>query len=114
MAGVLLHAQMVSQLLDAAMEGRSLFWFWSEWVEALWIATWAAIGGALAWYVRQPMVLALSGALLLLSLAAIGFGLFLQHGWIPLAAPAFAATATGGLVIAYRAYWSQQSDKFGL
>ncbi|HEY9895040.1 MAG TPA: CHASE2 domain-containing protein [Candidatus Sericytochromatia bacterium] len=114
MAGVLLHAQMVSQLLDAAMEGRSLFWFWSEWVEALWIATWAAIGGALAWYVRQPMVLALSGALLLLSLATIGFGLFLQHGWIPVAAPAFAATATGGLVIAYRAYWLQQSDKFGL
>ncbi|MBD2077620.1 CHASE2 domain-containing protein [Phormidium sp. FACHB-592] len=113
MAGVLLHAQMVSQLLDAALEGRSLFWFWSEWVEALWIAVWAAIGGALAWYIRQPMVLALSGTLLLLSLAVIVFSLFLQQGWIPLIAPAFAATATGGLVIAYRGYWSQPSDKVG-
>ena len=113
MAGVLLHAQMVSQLLDAALDGRSLFWFWSEGVEVLWIAAWAAIGGALAWYVRQPMVLALSGTLLLLSLAVIGFGLFLQQGWIPLAASALAATATGSLVIAYHAYWAQRSDKVG-
>jgi CHASE2 domain-containing sensor protein/serine/threonine protein kinase len=113
MAGVLLHAQMVSQLLDAALEGRSLFWFWSEWVETLWIAAWAAIGGALAWYVRQPLVLSLSGTLLLFSLAVINFGLFLHLGWVPLAAPAFAVTATGGLVIAYRAYWAQRSDKVG-
>ncbi|XHX76821.1 MAG: CHASE2 domain-containing protein [Stenomitos frigidus ULC029] len=113
MAGVLLHAQKVSQLLDAALEGRSLVWFWSEWVESLWITAWAAIGGALAWYIRQPLLLVFSGSALLLSLAAISFGLFLQQGWLPLAAPAFAATATGGIVLAYRAYWAQQSDKVG-
>ena len=113
MAGVLVHAQMVSQLLSAALDGQPLVWFWPEWVEALWIGAWAAIGGLLAWYIRQPLLLILSGTALLTSLAMIGFGLFVQLGWVPLMAPAFAAIATGGLVIAYRAYWAQRSDTFG-
>ena len=113
MAGVLVHAQMISQLLSAALNGQPLVWFWSEGAEALWIAAWAAIGGILAWSIRQPLVLVLSGTALLISLAAIGFSLFLQQGWIPLMAPALAATATGGMVIAYRAYWAQRSDKVG-
>ncbi|PSB24847.1 CHASE2 domain-containing protein [Stenomitos frigidus] len=111
MAGVMVHAQMVSQLLSAALDGQPLVWFWTEWVEALWIAAWAAIGGVLAWYIRQPLVLVISGTALLIGLAAIGFNLFLQQGWIPLVAPAIAATATGGMVIAYRAYWAQRSDQ---
>ena len=113
MAGVLVHAQMVSQLLSAALEGQALMWFWPEWVEALWIGTWAAIGGIMAWYMRQPLILVLGGTALLGSLAAIGFGLFVQQGWVPIMAPAFAAMATGGMVIAYRAYWAQRSDEFG-
>ncbi len=112
-AGVMLHAQMVSQLLSAALDGQPLVWFWAEGAEALWIVLWATIGGILAWYIRQPLVLVLSGSALLLSLAALGFGIFLQQGWLPLVAPAFAATATGAMVVAYRAYWAQRSDKFG-
>lgn len=113
MAGVLVHAQMVSQFLSAALEGQRVIWAWSEWVEALWIIAWATIGGILAWCVRQPLVLVLSGSILLLSLAAIGFGVFLQQGWLPLIAPAFAAMATGGMVVAYRAYGAQRSDNVG-
>ena len=113
MAGVLVHAEMVSQLLSAALDGQPLVWFWSEWAEALWVAIGAVIGGVLAWYIRQPLVLVLSGTALLAGLVAIGFSLFLQQGWVPLMAPTIAATATGGMIIAYRAYWSQRSDKFG-
>ncbi|XGV99536.1 MAG: CHASE2 domain-containing protein [Leptolyngbya sp. BL-A-14] len=110
MAGVFIHAQMVSQFLSAALDGQPLIWTWPEWIEALWLATWAMLGGILAWYIRQPLVLVLSGSLLLFSLAIIGFGVFLQQGWLPLVAPALAATATGAMVVAYRAYWSQRSD----
>lgn len=102
MAGVLVHAHMVSQFLSAVLNGEALFWFWPEWIEAVWIAAWAVLGGSLAWGIRHPIVLGLSGMLLLLILAAMSFGIFLQLGWVPIAAPALAATASGGLIVAYQ------------
>ncbi|MBW4472374.1 MAG: CHASE2 domain-containing protein [Stenomitos rutilans HA7619-LM2] len=113
MAGVFIHAQIVSQFLSAALDGQPLLWVWPEWVEALWISVWAVIGSLLAWYIRQPLVLVLSGSVLLLSLAVISFSVFLQQGWLPFIPPAFAATAAGAMVVAYRAYWSSRSDNFG-
>ncbi len=112
MAGVLVHAQMVSQILSAALDGQPLVWFWSEGVETLWILMWAAIGGALAWYVRHPLLLVLGGTALLAVIIACGFSFFRLQGWIPVAAPVFAAIATGGIVMAYQAYWAQRSNQF--
>ncbi len=109
MAGVLIHANLVSQLLDAALEGRSLFWYWSGWVEALWMAGWAVLGGVLSWYIRQPLVLVLSGVGLMLVLTGVSFGLFLAQGWVPIVAPALAAIATGAIVMAYHAYWGKKT-----
>jgi CHASE2 domain-containing sensor protein/serine/threonine protein kinase len=103
-AGVLIHANLTSQILDAALEGRSLFWYWSDWAEALWISVWAVAGGTLAWCIRRPLGLGLSGVALLIVLATSGFCLFLLQGWVPIAAPAIAAIMAGGGVIAYRAY----------
>ncbi|SRR5579883_33535 len=108
MAGVLVNAQMVSQILSAALDGQPLPWFWRGWVEVGWIATCAAIGGMLAWFVRQPLALGLAGTALLAITIAVGWGIFLDQGWIPVVAPVFAATATGGVVIAYRGYWAQR------
>jgi CHASE2 domain-containing sensor protein len=109
MPGVMVHAHSVSQLLSAALEGTALFWYWAEWVEVLWICTWAGLGGSLAAWIRRPIVLGLSGTALLLVLGATGYGIFLQRGWVPIAVPALAATATGGVVIAYRAYGMQRA-----
>ncbi|UBF26620.1 CHASE2 domain-containing protein [Kovacikia minuta CCNUW1] len=103
-AGVLIHANSVSQILEAAFNGRSLFWYWSDWAEAVWIAGWAIAGSTVAWCIRRPLVLAISGTALLLVLGAVCFGIFTQMGWVPGAAPAVAAIAAGGAVIAYRAY----------
>ncbi|HEY9806817.1 MAG TPA: CHASE2 domain-containing protein, partial [Candidatus Obscuribacterales bacterium] len=57
MPGVLIHAQMVSQFLSAALGQRSLFWFWPEWGEVLWIWGWSALGSWLAWRLRHPLYL---------------------------------------------------------
>lgn len=107
MPGVIIHAQMVSQLLSAMLDGDSLIWYWPDWGERVWISMWALLGGALAWQVRRPLLLGISGSLLLLLVAAAGVGVFARQGWIPIAAPAIAATLTGGTVVAYRAYWHQ-------
>jgi CHASE2 domain-containing sensor protein/tRNA A-37 threonylcarbamoyl transferase component Bud32 len=104
MAGVLIHAHSVSQILTAVLEGNSLFWFWSEWVEGAWIVGWAILGGGIAWCIRRPIALGISGTGLLIVLSGIGFALFLQRGWIPIVAPGLAAAFTGSTIVAYRAY----------
>ena len=104
LAGVLVHAQMLSQFLDAASGSRSLFGFWAEWVEVLWIVGWGAIGGGLAGRVQRPLLLGLSSIVLLGFLVATSFGLFLWQIWVPIVAPALTATAAGGVILAQRAY----------
>ncbi|MCY7277528.1 MAG: CHASE2 domain-containing protein, partial [Phormidesmis sp. CAN_BIN44] len=55
--GLMIHAQMVSQLVNAAEGRRSLLWTFG-WIESFgWILGWALIGGALGWRVRSNFVL---------------------------------------------------------
>ena len=45
MAGVEIHANLTSQIISAALEGRPLIRTWPESVEILWILLWASVGG---------------------------------------------------------------------
>ena len=82
--GVFLQAQMISQMLSAAVEGRSLLRSWPEWLEMVWIAGWAVGGGLIGAYSawRYPLWLRLlmaEGILLL----ACGLGLIRFAVWLP-------------------------------
>ena len=100
MAGVIVHAQSVSQILSAVLNGRPLMWSWSTPIEALWIVLWG-IGGALfAWYICRPFTYAVVALILLGGLYGICYALFLQGGWIPLVPAALAlGLASGGVVL---------------
>lgn len=100
MPGVTLHAQIVSQLLDVALEGRPLLWDWPEGVELLWVLVWSLSGGLLVLKIQHPFKLLGAIAIALLSLVAINWVLFLQGGRIPLVAPnlGFAIAASGVLI----------------
>lgn len=111
MAGVLVHAQMVSQILDAVLGDRPLFKFWPEWVEMLWIGAWALIGSSLAWCSRHPLVFALGGPTLMGILCGMGFALFVDYKWVPVATPALAFACTSATVVAYRSHQVQQQQK---
>jgi CHASE2 domain-containing sensor protein len=82
--GVFVQAQMVSHILSAVLDGRPLFWWWTGWVEALWVWGWSLLGGVIAWRIRQPLYLGLAIAVALLILFSICFAIFTQAGWIPL------------------------------
>jgi CHASE2 domain-containing sensor protein/predicted Ser/Thr protein kinase len=99
-AGVYVQAQMISQILSAVLDGRSLIWWWSFWADALWIWLWALVGGILAWRIRQSLYLglAVAGAVLLLFSICVGF--FFKAGWIPLIPSAFALILTSITVVA--------------
>lgn len=111
MAGVLVHAHMVSQLLDAILGERPLFIFWPEWAEILWIASWALIGATFAWCSRHPLIAIFGSPILLGILLILSFYLFLESRWVPVVTPGLAFGFTSGIVIAYRSHQAQQQKQ---
>jgi CHASE2 domain-containing sensor protein len=99
MPGVVVHAQIVSQILSAVLDKRPLFWFWTEWGEVLWIAGWSLVGGILAWRIRHPAGFGLAGVVTLGGLFGVSFALFTQAGWVPIAAPTIGLIATSVSVV---------------
>ncbi len=108
--GVYVHAQMVSQFLDAATGKRPLITFWSESQERVWIFFWALLGANLPVFFRHP--LRLLAGVLVLGAAVVGFGflLFLNYVWIPVAVPVIGFVATAAVVVSHRAYEVQQQN----
>lgn len=102
--GVLLQAQMTSQLLSAALDGRPLLWTWSLWSEVLWLWSWAVLGSLLALSSRKPTYL---GLMIIGAIAALGGScllLLIQTGaWVPLVPSAIALFASGMGVKAFEA-----------
>lgn len=114
MAGVVVHAQMTSQILTAAQGGRSLFWFWPEWLEVGWIVAWGIAGSLVARWVQRPSVLLLAGVSLVVGLVGISYGVLLGGGWIPVVAPAVAAIAMGSFTVAQQMQSARQQQQISL
>ena len=110
MPGVLLHAQMLSQILSAVLDGRSLFWIWPGWAEILWNGSWAVVGGAVAWRIQHPARAGLVGAVASIGLFGISFGIFIGGGWVSLVSPALGLVVTGVGVGAYRRIYDAFHD----
>ncbi|MEH2179236.1 CHASE2 domain-containing protein [Nostoc sp.] len=96
--GLFVQAHMVSQILSSVLDARPLLWWWSEWVEALWIWGWSLVGGIVAWRCSKPLYLGLAIVIALLTLFGICFGIFTQAGWIPLVPPALILVLTATAV----------------
>ncbi|MEA5506957.1 CHASE2 domain-containing protein [Halotia wernerae UHCC 0503] len=89
--GVILQAQMISQLLSAALDGRSLIWVWSVWQETIWIWGWSLTGTLLVWYIRPLFYLGIVTSIAIASLYGICLVVFIQYSaWIPLVSSAIA------------------------
>ncbi|MFN6571889.1 CHASE2 domain-containing protein [Dendronalium sp. ChiSLP03b] len=96
-AGVFLQAQMVSQLLSAALDGRPLLWTWPIWSEGIWIWGWAIGGGLLAVYLRRLTYVSLAIGIAFCGLYGICLIILILYScWIPLVP---AAIALGGSAV---------------
>lgn len=97
--GVFVQAQMISHILSAVLDDKPLLWWWSGWVEALWVWVWSLVGGMIAWRYSKPEYLGFAVAAALLLLFGICFGIFTQLGWIPLIPPALTLILTAIAVV---------------
>ena len=86
-SGVEIQAQMVSQLVSAVLDGRPLLWWWSKWMETIWIVAWSLLGGIIAWKCRSPLSFAFMSGGALIILVGFCYLLLIQGGWIPLVPP---------------------------
>jgi adenylate cyclase len=111
MPGVVIQAQMTSEILSAVLDGDRLFWYWPEWAEVLWIVTYAIAACTVAANSRQPLVLIVAIGVLLIVLWVSTFILFLQQGWIPVAAPTLAIISAVGAIVFYKESQAEQQQQ---
>ncbi|MEQ8537379.1 MAG: CHASE2 domain-containing protein [Coleofasciculus sp. D1-CHI-01] len=89
--GLEIQAHGVSQILSAALDGRSLIWVLPAWIEIVWILAWALIGAGLNWKIRHPLFLGFSAIPLLGILFGICFFILSSFaGCIPVVPAALA------------------------
>ncbi|WP_017717084.1 CHASE2 domain-containing protein [Kamptonema formosum] len=109
--GVEVHAHFVSQLLSAALDGRTFINVWPDPVEGLWVFLWSWTGAALSWRVRSTKWLALSMALAGVTLTGTCTLLFAAGWWVPFVPPVLALFGSAVAVTGYFAHLEQELKK---
>jgi diguanylate cyclase (GGDEF)-like protein len=108
--GVVIHAQMVSQLLDVVLDGRSLLTHWPTAAELLWVWAWSLVGGLMAWRLKHPLSLGIASAIGLGCISGLGLLLFSQAIWVPVGFPMVAFFGTSVAMIAYQGFYAVLRD----
>ncbi|MBE9040468.1 CHASE2 domain-containing protein, partial [Oscillatoriales cyanobacterium LEGE 11467] len=114
MPGIVIHANLASQILSAAQGDRPMLRGWGRRANWLWIATWSFVGAAGGWSLLQTRLfkknLFLIGTLCTIvsigSLLAIGSYLAFLGGWmIPVFSPLLALGASAIWIANYHDQW---------
>ncbi len=111
MAGVEIHAQAVSQILNAATIGHALIQDIPEWIEWIGIITAALISTTLTWSIKNPLKLGLTNAICLGILSISTYAAFNQSLWIPIAAPFTSAIVSQGVTLLVRTQKAQRQNR---
>ncbi|NEP16960.1 MAG: CHASE2 domain-containing protein, partial [Leptolyngbya sp. SIO4C1] len=113
MHGVIIHAHIVSQILSAVLDERSLIWAWPDWLEITWTIVCAGAGGLLIWRVRSPLrrwLVGLAGGSAIVATSVLFFSM---GAWVPLGPPLSAFVLSGSSLLAYRRYRQRQPAQSG-
>ena len=110
-AGVEVHAQIISQIISASLDGRPLIQVWPDWLESLWIFVWTIGGATLSWSIRRP---AKSGGFLLLlsgGLFSLCYGAASMGWWIPFVTPLVGLGVSAIAIISHIAHLEGELQK---
>lgn len=108
---MMIHAQVASQIISAALDGRAVISYWSDWLEWLWIWSYAVIGAILSrkWHHPVPTTIALT-VVILLTLAIVTI-LSWQAIWIPFFRPVLCLIISSIGMISYTSYQVQRQNQ---
>ncbi|MCC5667934.1 CHASE2 domain-containing protein [Nostoc sp. CHAB 5784] len=84
MTGVSVHANIISQIISAVVDGRPLLRVWQEPTEWLWILVWAGLGALVSRQLRSSIAIAASIIFAGAGLLGIGFLAFCLGWWLPI------------------------------
>ncbi|MBD2448397.1 CHASE2 domain-containing protein [Nostoc sp. FACHB-152] len=98
MPGVLVQAQMISQILSAVLDGRPLLTVWSPGVEIIWIWAWSLLGGILAWRWRSLPILLLVVCITSSVLYLLCLSLLIGGVWVAFVPSALALVGTVSII----------------
>ncbi|MEA5573479.1 CHASE2 domain-containing protein [Calothrix sp. UHCC 0171] len=102
--GVFLHAQMVSQIISAALGERPLLGVWSWWGDGLWICGWSFVGGLIIWRIRDAIPLGVGITLAIVILYGSCFLLFVKGYWVPFVPSLLTLAGSSAILICYSLY----------
>ncbi len=109
MPGVILHAQITSQILSTVLDGETLPWALPDSVEIAWIVVLTGIGSTLMILTQKGPILIAFGVSGLLVTCLVSVLCFEAGGWVPMSAPmsAFFLSAAGARISKsyQRRYW---------
>ena len=108
-SGVELHANLTSQILSAALEGRQPLRGVPEPLEWLWILFWSSIGTALGWRVKSLRTSIILIPLLSVSLVGSAYLSFLVGWWVVVTSP-FLAFVGAGVTSRWYLLWKALKD----
>ena len=103
-AGVALHAQVVSQLLRIGLEGASPTATASRWQEVVWVLVWSALGGLVGLRVRSAWRFSLATGGAVVGLALVDFLAFWAGWWLPLVPAEMTCVISSAVVTAYMSH----------
>lgn len=100
--GVLLQAQMVSQIISAVLANRPLLSFLPKWAEIILIWSWILVGALIGgiFYGKWSWLL-LSDSIAIIILVVSCWGLLISGYWVPLVRPFLALIITSGGVLLF-------------
>jgi CHASE2 domain-containing sensor protein/tRNA A-37 threonylcarbamoyl transferase component Bud32 len=110
MSGVEVHAQMISQILRAALDSQSLPWAWPDWLEILWIVGCASGGSILVWTAHRPARLWLKVMGATAGIIGVSSAYFFLNAWVPVVAPFTTFIIAGSSLLAYRRYQQKRLE----
>jgi adenylate cyclase len=118
MPGVVIHANLISQILSTTLNNRPLIQTFPDYLEWLWILFWSIIGATLNWQQRhnnnRPKYFLIVGTGIFLassSLIGICFLAFLAGWWIPIVPPFLALTGSAIAINQYIARSAANMEK---
>ena len=108
-SGVELHANFISQIINAALLERPLIRVWSDFWENFWIFAWAMVGASLSWRWRLPCKSFISILVAASALITSCYLAFFSGWWLPVVPSILALFGSAGIITAYTA---QLQDEF--